>query len=61
MRKEWVSLFRDDINQMVNLTITRMVYYILVLLVRMNLMILDLINFDCFCTSIIYYSTFSLY
>lgn len=29
MRKEWMTLFRDDINQMVNLTTTRMDNYIL--------------------------------
>lgn len=26
LRKEWIFLFRDDINQMVDLTIQRMVY-----------------------------------
>lgn len=38
MRKEWVFLFRDDINQMVNLTITRMDNYILLNSLEMALL-----------------------
>ncbi len=39
MRREWVFLFRDDINQMVDLTITRMDNYILTNTLQITLLV----------------------